>query len=209
MGAASVTDRGGTPRRETRSQDTAVPRSHRERNHDRPRQDRLRDPVRPEVRNALAERLRRWGIMAMSESRARKHRPHRRWREDFVDGIRWSRDYDVFQRAIQYAAEAHEGTHRKGRPDMPYISHPMEAAMIARTMTDDPEVLAAAALHDVVEDTPHTMADIEREFGERIAGIVGHESEDKQADEGRRDRRLGIDPPSERGKRTPEPGKGG
>lgn len=98
---------------------------------------------------------------------------------DFVDGIRWSRDYDVFQRAIQYAAEAHEGTHRKGRPDMPYISHPMEAAMIARTMTDDPEVLAAAALHDVVEDTPHTMADIEREFGERIAGIVGHESEDK------------------------------
>lgn len=51
--------------------------------------------------------------------------------------------------------------------------------MIASTVTDDIDVVAAAALHDVVEDTDRTVDDIRRDFGERIAGIVCHESEDK------------------------------
>ena len=49
------------------------------------------------------------------------------------------------------------GAVRKGN-DIPYIVHPMEALSIAATMTNDPEVLAATVLHDVVEDTAITLS---------------------------------------------------
>ena len=96
----------------------------------------------------------------------------------FIGNGRWTSEYEVFERALQYAAVAHRGSFRKGT-DIPYIVHPMEAAMIASTITDDVDIIAAAALHDVVEDTDRTAEDIAREFGPRIAGIVCHESEDK------------------------------
>ena len=96
----------------------------------------------------------------------------------FIGNGRWTPRYGTFERALQYAAVAHRGSSRKGT-DIPYIVHPMEAAIIASTVTDDVEIIAAAALHDVVEDTDRTAEDIEREFGSRIAGIVCHESEDK------------------------------
>ena len=96
----------------------------------------------------------------------------------FIGNGRWTPRYGTFERALQYAAVAHRGSFRKGT-DIPYIVHPMEAAIIASTVTDDVEIIAAAALHDVVEDTDRTAEDIEREFGSRIAGIVCHESEDK------------------------------
>ena len=96
----------------------------------------------------------------------------------FIGNGRWTDRYGTFERALQYAAVAHKGSFRKGT-DIPYIVHPMEAAMIASTVTDDVDVIAAAALHDVVEDTDRTADDIMREFGPRIAGIVCHESEDK------------------------------
>ena len=51
--------------------------------------------------------------------------------------------------------------------------------MIESTVKNEAEIIAAAALHDVVEDTDRTAEDIAREFGQRIAGIVCHESEDK------------------------------
>ena len=63
---------------------------------------------------------------------------------------------------------------------MPYIVHPMEAAAICATLTDDVEVIAAAVLHDVVEDTDATVEDVERLFGERVAALVAGESEDKR-----------------------------
>ena len=50
--------------------------------------------------------------------------------------------------AVIFAAQAHDGAARKGS-EIPYIVHPMEVVAIASTMTDDPQVLAAAALHDV------------------------------------------------------------
>ena len=53
--------------------------------------------------------------------------------------------------AVIFAAQAHDGAARKGS-EIPYIVHPMEVVAIASTMTDDPQVLAAAALHDVMED---------------------------------------------------------
>ena len=58
----------------------------------------------------------------------------------------------------------------------------MEAAVIVSTMTDDQEVIAAAALHDVVEDAGITMETIEEQFGTRVRKLVESETEDKRAD---------------------------
>lgn len=89
------------------------------------------------------------------------------------------RERDIVSEAVAFAASAHEGQLRKGGA-IPYIVHPMEAATIAARLTDDGEVIAAALLHDVVEDTDVTIDEVHERFGPRVAGIVAAESEDKQ-----------------------------
>ena len=86
---------------------------------------------------------------------------------------------DLLDRAIIFAVKAHAGTERRGK-GFPYIVHPMEAMEIVATMTADQELLAAAALHDTVEDTDVTIEDLKREFGERVALLVAHESEERK-----------------------------
>ena len=83
---------------------------------------------------------------------------------------------DLFDRALKFASEAHHGTGRRGK-GFPYIIHCMEAAEICATITNDQEILAAALLHDVIEDTEKTEEDIKNEFGERVARLVVGESE--------------------------------
>lgn len=85
----------------------------------------------------------------------------------------------LLDKAICFAARAHAGQVRKGTTT-PYIFHPLEAATICATITDDEEVLAAAVLHDVVEDTDTTIGQVEAEFGPRVAALVAGESEDKR-----------------------------
>ena len=87
----------------------------------------------------------------------------------------------MLDKAIIFAVERHSGSERKGT-DIPYIVHPLEAVSIAAGMTDDPEILAAAVLHDVVEDTWTTMEEIKTVFGERVEKLVAAESEDKMPD---------------------------
>lgn len=87
----------------------------------------------------------------------------------------------VFERAAIFAAAAHCGTTRKGN-QIPYLAHPIEAAAIVAEMTDDQELVAAAVLHDVVEDTEVTLSELREFFGERIAFYVGGESENKRRD---------------------------
>jgi myo-inositol-1(or 4)-monophosphatase len=58
----------------------------------------------------------------------------------------------------------------------------MEAAVIVGTMTDDQNLIAAAALHDVVEDAGITIEEIEERFGKRVRELVASETEDKRAD---------------------------
>ena len=82
-------------------------------------------------------------------------------------------------KAICFAAEKHEGQTRKGT-DIPYITHPMEAGAIAATLTDDEEIIAAAVLHDVVEDCGVTGGELTVLFGERVASLVAADSEDKR-----------------------------
>ena len=85
-------------------------------------------------------------------------------------------DTELLDRAIVFAVRAHAGTERRGK-GFPYIVHPMEAVEIVATMTRDQELLAAAALHDTVEDTDTTVEQIRAEFGDRIASLVASESD--------------------------------
>ena len=89
---------------------------------------------------------------------------------------------ELLDRAIIFAVKAHAGTQRRGK-GFPYIVHPLEAMAIVATISPDQELLAAAALHDVVEDTDVTIDDIRSEFGERVASIVRSESDPPEADE--------------------------
>ena len=91
----------------------------------------------------------------------------------------YNRYMDILDKAIIFATKAHSGSFRKGTT-IPYIVHPMEAASIVATMTDDKEIIAGAVLHDTVEDTDATLEDIKREFGERVADLVSAESENKR-----------------------------
>ena len=86
-------------------------------------------------------------------------------------------DTTLLDRAIIFAVRAHAGTERRGK-GFPYIVHPMEAVEIVATMTSDQELLAAAVLHDTVEDTDVTIEQIRAEFGERVASFVAVESDE-------------------------------
>ncbi len=85
-------------------------------------------------------------------------------------------DTSLFDRAVNFAVKAHSGTERRGK-GFPYIIHLMEAVEIVATITPDQELLSAAMLHDTVEDTPVTVDDLRKEFGDRIASIVEAESD--------------------------------
>ena len=88
---------------------------------------------------------------------------------------------ELVSEAIAFAVKAHDGMRRK-KSDAPYILHPMEAAVIVGTMTCDQDLIAAAALHDVVEDADITIEEIERRFGKRVRELVAAETEDKRSD---------------------------
>lgn len=85
-------------------------------------------------------------------------------------------DTDLLDRAIVFAVKAHHNSERRGK-GFPYIVHPMEAVEIVATITPDQELLAAAALHDTIEDTDVTVEQIRAEFGDRIANLVQAESD--------------------------------
>lgn len=85
-------------------------------------------------------------------------------------------DSDLLDRAIKFAVDAHHNTERRGK-GFPYIVHPLEAVEIVATITPDQELLAAAALHDTIEDTDVTFEQIRAGFGDRIAELVHAESD--------------------------------
>ena len=84
----------------------------------------------------------------------------------------------MVREAAAFAAEAHKGAVRKGS-NIPYMTHPAETAVIVSMMSDDEEVIAAALLHDVIEDAGITEEVIREKFGSRVAELVVAESEDK------------------------------
>ena len=88
---------------------------------------------------------------------------------------------ELVSEAIVFAVKAHDGMRRK-KGESPYILHPMEAAVIVGTMSDDQDLIAAAALHDVVEDAGITLDEVEARFGKRVRELVESETENKRED---------------------------
>ncbi len=76
----------------------------------------------------------------------------------------------LVQKALIYAEKAHKGQKRSSGE--PYITHPKAVAGILQEISADDETLAAALLHDTVEDTDVAMADIRKEFGATVARLV-------------------------------------
>ena len=76
----------------------------------------------------------------------------------------------IVEKAYRFAEEAHRGQLRNSGED--YILHPLEVAQILVELEMDEATIAAALLHDVVEDTTFTIIDIEKEFGSEIALLV-------------------------------------
>ncbi|MDT0176411.1 HD domain-containing protein [Enterobacter sp. BRE11] len=78
------------------------------------------------------------------------------------------------EQARRYATRAHaEAGQRRKYTDEPYIVHPTAVAELVRSVSTDDALLATAWLHDTVEDTDTTLADIESHFGARVAQLVG------------------------------------
>ena len=92
---------------------------------------------------------------------------------------------ELIRHAKAFAYERHAGQTRKGN-DEPFTSHLDKVTDIIQSLTRDEEVIAAAWLHDLVEDTDTSLEEIVERFGDRVGRFVELESEDKrpEMDEG-------------------------
>jgi (p)ppGpp synthase/HD superfamily hydrolase len=99
---------------------------------------------------------------------------------------------NLVQKAKEFATCAHEGQVRK-YTGVPYILHPVEVMEIVQTVKHDDTMLAAALLHDVVEDTDCTLDDIRAEFGETVASLVADLTDVSKLSDGNRQTRKAKD----------------
>ena len=100
----------------------------------------------------------------------------------------------LINRAKQYAASAHEAVNQVRKyTNEPYIIHPATVASKVKQVTDDPRVIAAAWLHDTVEDTNVTLEDIKNEFGLKIHDLVESLTDISKSSDGNRKIRKELD----------------
>ncbi|MDJ0839367.1 MAG: HD domain-containing protein [Acidobacteriota bacterium] len=86
----------------------------------------------------------------------------------------------VILRACCFAAEKHRDQRRKDPRATPYINHPLEVSMVLNDAgVEDPEILAAALLHDTLEDTETSAEELDVAFGPRVRGWVEELTDDK------------------------------
>jgi guanosine-3',5'-bis(diphosphate) 3'-pyrophosphohydrolase len=90
--------------------------------------------------------------------------------------------------ALSFAAERHRNQRRKDEDQSPYINHPIALAMLlaGTGSVEDLVVLQAAILHDTVEDTDTSLAELAERFGDKVARIVGEVTDDPALDRARR-----------------------
>ncbi|WP_210204403.1 HD domain-containing protein [Devosia submarina] len=101
---------------------------------------------------------------------------------------------EVEQRALAFASEAHGSIdQRRKYTGEPYIVHPVAVAEIVRSVPHTDAMIAAALLHDVVEDTPVTIEDIRAEFGKDIAELVDWLTDVSRPGDGNRRKRKHLD----------------
>ena len=84
--------------------------------------------------------------------------------------------------ALEKARTAHAGQIRNGSGGMPYVEHPIAVAARLDEYGYGEEVLAAALLHDVIEDSDTSLDEIREEFGDEVAGLVGALTDDQALD---------------------------
>lgn len=103
-------------------------------------------------------------------------------------------DAQLLTRAVHFACVQHKDQHRKGADLDPYVNHLAEVAAYVATADAQPdgEVIAAAYLHDTIEDTSVTYEDLVHTFGARVAEIVREVTDDKSLPKSER-RRLQIE----------------
>lgn len=91
-------------------------------------------------------------------------------------------------KAVAFAAHKHRDQRRKDKGASPYINHPIALAELLSTVGQvrDPVVIAAALLHDTLEDTETTFAELQRAFGPKIAAIVLEVTDDMRLPRQRR-----------------------
>ncbi len=77
-----------------------------------------------------------------------------------------------FRKALSWAAKQHDGQHRKGKPEVPYVSHLLGVASLVLEAGGTETEAVAALLHDVIEDTKVPDDEIRRRFGPRVVQIV-------------------------------------
>ena len=99
---------------------------------------------------------------------------------------------EVVAKALVFAYKAHDGQVRKYTGE-PYIVHPIAVAALVASVTDNQDIIAAALLHDTVEDTDVTIEDIQREFGGYIAAWVSDLTDISKPEDGNRAIRKAID----------------
>ena len=95
-------------------------------------------------------------------------------------------------KAIKFATKAHGNQKRKYTGE-PYITHPIAVMEIVRTVPHTEEMLVAAVLHDTVEDTPVTLADIKAEFGTKVMKLVEGLTDVSKPQDGNRKTRMAMD----------------
>lgn len=97
-------------------------------------------------------------------------------------------DLPLIVDALDFAAHAHRDQRRKGADATPYISHPIALARILSVegSVDDPVVIAAALLHDTVEDCGVTQAELSLRFGQEVADVVAEVTDDKSLPKAKR-----------------------
>ncbi|AJX61186.1 HD domain-containing protein [Burkholderia pseudomallei] len=101
---------------------------------------------------------------------------------------------NIVEKARIFATAAHAAVdQRRKYTDEPYINHPQEVAFIVETAGGTPEMLAAAWLHDVVEDTGVMIETIEQEFGAEVATMVAQLTDVSRPEHGNREERKRID----------------
>ena len=103
-------------------------------------------------------------------------------------------NHELIQRARRYATEMHERINQRRKYTLaPYQVHLKAVAGLVATVTADPELIAAAWLHDTVEDTPATFEDLEREFGRQVMLLVMDLTDISRPSDGNRAVRKEID----------------
>ena len=105
-----------------------------------------------------------------------------------------------YTKALKFATDAHSGQQRKYN-GLPYISHPIAVARLVGMVKHTDEMLQAALMHDVVEDTPVTLKQIRKEFGDTVADYVSFLTDVSKPSDGNRKVRKNLD--SEHNSRGP------